>query len=245
MIFFFNNSKEMSWDVISFLVQRPVITVDTENDVWNVKKRCLFYRNRSWQEISLQCLQKLNVLKPGNRKLELDWTIPCERFMHLYIPPLKTGIRHPEELSLCKPLDPDDLKQNFQDTALKRRPPQPTKEAQTGERIDTNTFVSGSGTMGRQYHSNGSLNGTMNRAGTPSRNGTLNYHSNPVIKLIQCKMQRNNLIIALIFLSCYFFTSGYSPQWKLFPVHQWHQQQRPLHTSQVSPTIQPGRSAQF
>ena len=65
------------------------------------------------------------------------------------------GIRHPEELSLCKPLEPEHLKQNYQETALRRRQIAPTKDGQTGERIDTNTFVK---SQGRQYHSNGSLN---------------------------------------------------------------------------------------
>ena len=82
------------------------------------------------------------------------------------------GIRHPEELSLAKPLEPMHLKENYQETQTRKRAPPPTKDGQTGERIDTNTFISKSG---RQYHSNGSLNGTINR----TNNGTLQYHSNP------------------------------------------------------------------
>ena len=54
---------------------------------------------------------------------------------------LKTGIRHPEELSLCKPIGTEHLKQNYQDTLNRRRAPPPTKDGNTGERIDTNTFV--------------------------------------------------------------------------------------------------------
>ncbi|XP_059086397.1 unc-112-related protein-like isoform X3 [Tigriopus californicus] len=83
------------------------------------------------------------------------------------------GIRHPEELSLCKPLQPDDLKQNYQETLLKKRPPPPTKDGKTGERIDTNTFISNTG---RRYHSNGSLNGTLR---TPHKNGNAPFYSNP------------------------------------------------------------------
>ena len=51
------------------------------------------------------------------------------------------GIRHPEELSLCKPLAPEHLKQNYQDTMLRKRAAPPTKDGNTGERIDTNTFI--------------------------------------------------------------------------------------------------------
>ena len=87
------------------------------------------------------------------------------------------GIRHPEELSLCKPLDPEHLKQNYQETPGRRRQPPPTKDGHTGERIDTNTFIAKGG---RQYHSNGSLNGTMNKTPNKSNNGTMQFHSNPV-----------------------------------------------------------------
>ncbi len=87
------------------------------------------------------------------------------------------GIRHPEELSLCKPLEPAHLKENYQETLLRQRAPVPTKDGSAGERIDTNTFISKGG---RQYHSNGSLNGTLggNKTPTAGRNGQ--FHSNPV-----------------------------------------------------------------
>eukprot|EP00095_Tigriopus_kingsejongensis_P007015 maker-scaffold232_size243569-snap-gene-0.17 protein:Tk07015 transcript:maker-scaffold232_size243569-snap-gene-0.17-mRNA-1 annotation:"unc-112-related protein" len=83
------------------------------------------------------------------------------------------GIRHPEELSLCKPLEQDDLKQNYQETPKKKHPPPPTKDGKTGERIDTNTFISKNG---RQYHSNGSLNGTLRSS---NKNGAAPFYSNP------------------------------------------------------------------
>ena len=91
------------------------------------------------------------------------------------------GIRHPEELSLSKPLEPEHLKQNYQETVMRRKPPPPTKEANTGERIDTNTFILSNGDYSR---SNGSLNGTLRSPRTPStlpKNGK-GYHSNPVSK---------------------------------------------------------------
>merc|ERR1712045_337617 len=51
------------------------------------------------------------------------------------------ALRHPEELSLCKPLDPEHLRQNYQEVMMRRRPPPPTKEGNTGDRLDTNTFI--------------------------------------------------------------------------------------------------------
>jgi len=57
------------------------------------------------------------------------------------------GLRHPEELSLCKPLDSEHLKQNYQEVLMRKRPAAPTKEVHSGERIDTNTFVSQNGTL--------------------------------------------------------------------------------------------------
>ena len=57
------------------------------------------------------------------------------------------GLRHPEELSLCKPLDPDHLRQNYQEVMMRRRAPPPTKEGVSGDRLDTNTFISQNGTL--------------------------------------------------------------------------------------------------
>ncbi len=69
----------------------------------------------------------------------------------------------------------------------RQRPPPPTKEGNTGERIDTNTFIpkTSGGTLSRQFHSNGSLNNGNatfgGRGATPVRAGGP-YHSNPVRK---------------------------------------------------------------
>lgn len=84
------------------------------------------------------------------------------------------GLRHPEELSLCKPLDPEHLRQNYQEVMMRRRPPPPTKEP-SGDRLDTNTFVSGTlASNGKSPHS------TMR---TPTKaqhspHGTLNGNGN-------------------------------------------------------------------
>ena len=91
------------------------------------------------------------------------------------------GIRHPEELSLSKPLEPEHLKQNYQETVMRRKPLPPTKDGNTGERIDTNTFIMQNGDYSRN---GGSLNGTLRSPKTPTtlqRNGgNKGYHSNPV-----------------------------------------------------------------
>lgn len=82
------------------------------------------------------------------------------------------GLRHPEELSLCKPLDSEHLKQNYQEVMMRRRPVQLTKELQ-GDRIDTNTFVSQTGTLRPQ---NGTPNSTLLKTPKMQRNspqGTL------------------------------------------------------------------------
>jgi len=85
------------------------------------------------------------------------------------------GLRHPEELSLCKPLDPEHLRQNYQEVMMRRRPPPPTKDGNTGDRLDTNTFVS----------QNGTLNGKSpyNTLRTPTKaqhspHGTMNGNGN-------------------------------------------------------------------
>ena len=105
------------------------------------------------------------------------------------------GIRHPEELSLCKPLDPEHLKQNYQETPGRKRQAPPTKDGHTGERIDTNTFIAKGG---RQYHSNGSLNGTMNKTPNKSNNGTMQFHSNPV----SAESGRKLLTVHLLSVQC-------------------------------------------
>jgi len=85
------------------------------------------------------------------------------------------GLRHPEELSLCKPLDPEHLRQNYQEVMMRRRPPPPTKEGNTGDRLDTNTFISHNGTLnGKSPH------GTLRTPtkGYHSPHGTMNGNGN-------------------------------------------------------------------
>jgi len=85
-------------------------------------------------------------------------------------------LRHPEELSLCKPLDAEHLRQNYQEVMMRRRPPAPTKEGNTGDRLDTNTFISQNGTLG-PAKSPGSTLRTPTRGHSPqsTMNGNGNY----------------------------------------------------------------------
>lgn len=68
------------------------------------------------------------------------------------------GIRHPEELSLCKPLQPNDLKRNYIDIPKKKHIEQNghSKPEHLNPAPDTNTFIPHSGYNG----SNGSLDQT-------------------------------------------------------------------------------------
>ena len=64
------------------------------------------------------------------------------------------GIRHPEELSLCKPLEPSHLKRNYADLVSK-------KNGKNLENVapDTNTFIPTSNSF---HGSDGSLDGPNN-----------------------------------------------------------------------------------
>lgn len=75
------------------------------------------------------------------------------------------GIRHPEELSLCKPLEANDLKRNFVDQPKKKvvavvEQNGHTKYEYINPPLDTNTFIP---THAKHMNgSNGSLNNSTN-----------------------------------------------------------------------------------
>lgn len=77
------------------------------------------------------------------------------------------GIRHPEELSLCKPLEPNHLKYNYKDMPKKKQ--QESNGLQKNGHLppDTNTFIANSSPIG----STGSLDKShfMCAPVTPSR----------------------------------------------------------------------------
>lgn len=104
-------------------------------------------------------------------------------------------IRHPEELSLCKPVAEEHLKFNYGEYRIqeekKRRVTlgsMPSASHHTlhhqsaldislpvVDRADTNTFVSNSGTLGRKISSNSWTNSPA-RFRSLGRNGTLDAH---------------------------------------------------------------------
>ncbi|XP_053669520.1 unc-112-related protein-like [Anopheles marshallii] len=73
------------------------------------------------------------------------------------------GIRHPEELSLCKPLEPMHLKKNYADLAKKKIPIEQNGNGRDYIHLppDTNTFIPV--TAHNLNGSNGSLDDTVNR----------------------------------------------------------------------------------
>lgn len=72
------------------------------------------------------------------------------------------GIRHPEELSLCKPLEPAHLKKNYADLPKKKIPIEQNGNGRdfVQPAPDTNTFIQ---TTATNFHgSSGSLDGPAN-----------------------------------------------------------------------------------
>lgn len=51
------------------------------------------------------------------------------------------GVRHPEELSLCKPLEPNHLKYNFKELPGSKKPRDVTDSSPKHIAADTNTFI--------------------------------------------------------------------------------------------------------
>ncbi|CAH0551005.1 unnamed protein product [Brassicogethes aeneus] len=58
------------------------------------------------------------------------------------------GIRHPEELSLCKPLESNHLKYNYKDMPKKRQQENGVHHRNGGQPPDTNTFIANSSPIG-------------------------------------------------------------------------------------------------
>lgn len=86
-----------------------------------------------------------------------------------FLPLLVLGIRHPEELSFCKPLEPNHLKYNLEDLNSKRKNPENLHNGQIPS--DTNTFIATEAHNG----SNGSLDRNspyMCAPMTPSKQGS-------------------------------------------------------------------------
>lgn len=109
--------------------------------------------------------KNLRVQLPDLRYLDMKVDFSIKTFstvMHLC---KELGIRHPEELSLCKPLEPYHLKYNYKDTPKKKLENGTTRNGQLA--ADTNTFIANSSPDG----STGSLDksGFMCAPVTPSK----------------------------------------------------------------------------
>jgi hypothetical protein len=110
---------------------------------------------------------------------------------------VNTGIRHPEELSFCKPLDPNHLKYNLKDLpGSKKRYSDPRGGPNNGlPPADTNTFIANSSPCG----STGSLDKSsppfMCAPVTPTRHHTSTPISSPVNTVSPAFIQNVHLII--------------------------------------------------
>ena len=110
---------------------------------------------------------------------------------------MNTGIRHPEELSFCKPLDPNHLKYNLKDLpGSKKRYSDPRGGPNNGlPPADTNTFIANSSPCG----STGSLDKSsppfMCAPVTPTRHHTSTPISSPVNTVSPAFIQDVHLII--------------------------------------------------
>ncbi|XP_014471034.1 PREDICTED: unc-112-related protein isoform X2 [Dinoponera quadriceps] len=84
------------------------------------------------------------------------------------------GIRHPEELSFCKPLEPNHLKYNLKDLPAKKKTENP-KNGHWNVSADTNTFIPASQSPRGSTGSLDQSNPFMCAPVTPNRN-----HSTPI-----------------------------------------------------------------
>lgn len=96
----------------------------------------------------------------------MPWTALSYYFMEyctVFCVNLSTGIRYPEELSFCKPLSSDDLKQNYSEKQMKKK--SSTTTVKNGTPADTNSFIAN-----RSHNtSNGSLERSQHHPHSPGR----------------------------------------------------------------------------
>lgn len=95
--------------------------------------------------------KQLRVQLPDLRYLDMNVDFSVKTFSAVISICKELGIRHPEELSLCKPLEPNHLKFNYKEMP-KRKQENGTHRAPP----DTNTFIANQNSDG----SNGSLDKT-------------------------------------------------------------------------------------
>ncbi|KAF2355397.1 FERM central domain [Trinorchestia longiramus] len=111
----------------------------------------------------------LRVQMPDLREMDFKVDFSVKTFNAIVDLCKQMGIRHPEEMSFCKPITADDLKYNYAERQLKKL--QQAKVVNGQLPADTNTFVANKSTsnMNRSYNtSNGSLDRSAHSPGTPS-----------------------------------------------------------------------------
>lgn len=110
--------------------------------------------------------KNLKVQMPDLRYLDMRVDFSIKTFSTVAQVCKELGIRHPEELSFCKPLEPNHLKYNYKDMPKKKTEQNGTQK--NGHLpADTNTFIANSSPIG----STGSLDKSpfMCAPVTPSR----------------------------------------------------------------------------
>ncbi|CAH1126483.1 unnamed protein product [Ceutorhynchus assimilis] len=109
----------------------------------------------------------LRVQLPDLRYLDMRVDCSIKTFSSVVHVCKELGIRHPEELSFCKPLEPNHLKYNYKDMPKKKHDQNGTHHRNGHLAPDTNTFIANSSPAG----STGSLENSqfMCAPVTPSR----------------------------------------------------------------------------
>lgn len=142
--FFFVKFLEISTDWSDHALWWP------EKNKWLTKTRLTLDQCGVQADAKLQFTpmhKLLNVQLPDLRCLPLKVDFSIKTFSVVIQVCKELGIRHPEELSFCTPLESIHLKYNYKDLPKK-------KNEQNGHtKVDTNSFISSSGQVG----SNGSL----------------------------------------------------------------------------------------
>ncbi|KAL1488033.1 hypothetical protein ABEB36_015406 [Hypothenemus hampei] len=109
--------------------------------------------------------KNLRVQLPDLRYLDMKVDFSVKTFSAVVHVCKELGIRHPEELSFCKPLEPNHLKYNYKDMPKKKHDHETNKNGHLPP--DTNTFIANSSPVG----STGSLENSQFLCApvTPSR----------------------------------------------------------------------------
>lgn len=158
------------------LVEELDIAIDwSDHALWWPKKNMWLTHTRSTldqygvgaaAELEFTPMHKtLRVQLPDLRYMEFKVDFSKKTFNAVVQLCKQLGIRYPEELSFCKPLSHDDLKHNYSEKQMKKKPSGAVKN---GTPADTNSFIankSHNSTNGSLDRSAGSHNNTLNSSG--------------------------------------------------------------------------------